>query len=95
MLTYNRPTAILTGLGLAFDAAIRKIANKVGEPFVSLFEPTDFERLLREQGIDDVVHFGPDEAAQRYFPGRSDVRFAGAQRLVIARVAGERGKSSP
>lgn len=24
------------------------------------FEPAEIERLLREQGFDDVIHFGPD-----------------------------------
>jgi methyltransferase (TIGR00027 family) len=91
VLTYNRPTAALTGLGLAVDTAIRKVADEVGEPFISLFEPAEIERLLREQGFDDVIHFGPDEAIQTYFAGRADVVFAGAQRLVIATVAHDRG----
>jgi hypothetical protein len=92
VLTYNRPAAALTGLGLAVDTAIRKVADEVGEPFISLFEPAEIERLLREQGFDDVIHFGPDEAIQTYFAGRTDVVFAGAQRLVIATVAPSRGK---
>jgi methyltransferase (TIGR00027 family) len=92
VLTYNRPTAALTGLGLAFDTAIRKVADEVGEPFVSLFEPAEVERLLRDQGFDKIIHFGPDEAIQTYFAGRTDVLFAGAQRLVIATVARDRGK---
>jgi methyltransferase (TIGR00027 family) len=87
VLTYNRPAAVLTGLGLALDTAIRKVADEVGEPFISLFEPAEMERLLREQGFDDVIHFGPDEAIQTYFAGRTDVVFAGAQRLVVATVA--------
>lgn len=64
----------------------------MGEPFVSLFEPAEMERLLREQGFDDIIHFGPDEAIETYFPGRTDVAFAGAQRLVIATVSGDRVK---
>jgi methyltransferase (TIGR00027 family) len=92
VLTYNRPTAALTGLGLTFDTAIRKVADEVGEPFVSLFEPAEIERLLRDQGFDDIIHFGPEAAIQTYFGGRTDVVFAGAQRLVIATVAGVRGE---
>jgi hypothetical protein len=48
--------------------------------------------LLRDQGFDDIIHFGPDEAIQTYFAGSTDVVFAGAQRLVIATVAGVRGE---
>lgn len=92
VLTYNRPRAALTGLSRALDTALGTLAADVGEPFVSLFEPAEIERLLREHGFDDVVHFGPDEAIQTYFPGRTDVAFAGAQRLVVATVAGDGGK---
>jgi hypothetical protein len=38
-------------------------------------------------GFVDVTHFGPDEAVREYFPGRTDVRFGGAQRIAIARVS--------
>jgi methyltransferase (TIGR00027 family) len=90
VLTYNRPSSALTGLGLALDASLGKLADDVGEPFVSLFEPVEIERVLREEGFDDIIHFGPDEAIQTYFAGRTDVVFGGAQRLVIATVSGDR-----
>jgi methyltransferase (TIGR00027 family) len=94
VMTYNRPRSALTGTSLELDSAIGKLAAEVGEPFVSLFEPAEIERLLREQGFDKIIHFGPDEAIQTYFPGRTDVAFGGAQRLVVATVAGDRRKQT-
>jgi hypothetical protein len=46
------------------------------------------EHRLRRP-LNEVIHFGPDEAIETYFPGRADVSFFGAQRLIIATVAGD------
>jgi len=56
---------------------------------ISTFLPDEIEDLVRSEGFGEVTHFGPDEAVQAYFPGRQDVRFGGAQRIVIATVTGE------
>ncbi len=86
VLTYNLPKDALSGIGAETDAALASFAADVGEPFVSLFLPAEIEELLRSHGFGDVDHFGPDEARATYFPGRDDVRFGGAQRLVTATV---------
>jgi hypothetical protein len=59
----------------------------MGQPIITRFEPAAIERLLRELGLDPVEHFGPEEAFQTSFTGHHDVRFGGAQRLVVATVA--------
>jgi hypothetical protein len=41
-------------------------------------------------GFAEITHFGPEEAIRAYFPGRGDVRFGGAQRLITATVVGKR-----
>ena len=64
--------------------------TEAGEPFLSLFIPKEIEALLREIGFADIMHFGPEEAVRTYFPGRTDVRFGGAQRLIVATVAANR-----
>jgi methyltransferase (TIGR00027 family) len=87
VLTYNRPPAALGGLGRDTDAAIGRLAGELGEPIVSRFEPDEIAGLLGELGFDDLIDIGPEEAARTYFPGRADVRFGGAQRLVDAAVA--------
>jgi methyltransferase (TIGR00027 family) len=47
-------------------------AAKAGEPYLSFFETADMEVLLRQAGFTSVVHFGPEQAHQRYLAGRSD-----------------------
>ena len=84
VLTYNRPLSALGTLGRETDTVIAGIAGAMGEPVISRFEPDEIERLLREVGFTDVADFGPEEAVRTYFAGRQDVRFGGAQRLVVA-----------
>ena len=88
VLTYNLPAEALQGTAAEFEGAIRGIAIESGEPFISLFLPDQIEQLLIECGFKGVAHFGPEEAARTYFPGREDVRFSGPQRLAIASVQG-------
>jgi len=87
ILTYNVPRAALSGLGLSLERKMRAIVSGLGEPMISLFAPDEIEELLRELGYDEVMHFGPDEAHAKYFAGRDDVRFGGAQRVIITTVA--------
>jgi methyltransferase (TIGR00027 family) len=86
VLTYNQPKQALVGLAAETDAALSSIAAEMGEPFVSLFRPTEIEALLRERGFGQLEHFGPDEARTKYFPGRDDFEFFGAQRLITGTV---------
>jgi methyltransferase (TIGR00027 family) len=87
VLTYDVPRAELSELGLRVQKALAGSASAVGEPFMTWFSESEIERLLHESGFVEVVHFGADEARRTYFPDRDDVRFGGAQRLAIARVA--------
>jgi methyltransferase (TIGR00027 family) len=86
VLTYNLPLAALQGMGHATESAMQRIVGELGEPMVSLFTPAEIEQLLRDLGFTTVEHVGPEEALQRYFPGRTDVRFGGAQRIVVGTV---------
>jgi methyltransferase (TIGR00027 family) len=43
-----------------------------GEPYRSSFEPTQLAEQVRKLGFAEVSDLGPDEAAARYFAGRSD-----------------------
>lgn len=88
VLTYNLPSAALTGLSLILDTTMRATVGELGEPMISLFTPTEIEQVLRDLGYDEITHFGPEEARDNYFPGRDDVHFGGAQRILIATVAG-------
>lgn len=86
VLTYNQPQSALQGRALELEVTIRKFANETGEVFLSLFTPEEMEKLLLQHGYGEISHFGPEEAVRAYFPGRSDVRFGGAQRLIVATV---------
>jgi methyltransferase (TIGR00027 family) len=90
VLTYNQPPSALQGFGLSLETTLSKLIADLGEPMISLFVPGEIEGLLRQVGFVDIVHIGPDEAVRAYFPGRADVRFAGAQRLAIGEVAHRR-----
>jgi O-methyltransferase involved in polyketide biosynthesis len=90
-LTYNLPRSALQGLGVTVNTAVAAIIAELDEPVVSLFTPAEVESVLREHGFADIAHIGPEEAARAYFPGRADVRFGGAQRLVVATVPGVAG----
>jgi O-methyltransferase involved in polyketide biosynthesis len=86
VLTYNQPKQALTGSAAETDAALSSMAAEMGEPFVSLFRPSEIEALLQERGFDQIEHFGPDEAREKYFPGRDDVQFLGTQRIITGCV---------
>jgi methyltransferase (TIGR00027 family) len=45
---------------------------ELGEPWLSYFEPAELEELLARLGFSRVSFLTPDEAATRYFNGRSD-----------------------
>jgi len=90
VLTYNQPHSALNDLAREVETTIRRFANESGEPFVSLFSPAEIEEFLKETGFTEIAHFGPEEAIRAYLPGRSEVHFGGAQRLITATVVGKR-----
>ncbi len=55
---------------LSSDLAER--AAELGEPWLSYFDPPELEALLRRLGFSRVSFLTRDEAATRYFNGRSD-----------------------
>jgi methyltransferase (TIGR00027 family) len=85
VLTYNLPLSAVEGVGLETTGPLQAMAAQMGEPFISLFLPEDMERLMLASGFSDISHFGPEEMVREYFPGRTDVRLGGAQRLLVAR----------
>jgi methyltransferase (TIGR00027 family) len=62
VLTYNLSPVALREVGLGTANWFAGLAAEMGEPFISLFKPAEFEALLRNRGFDDIVHFGPEEA---------------------------------
>ena len=64
--------------------AAQRVA-KLGEPWISHFEPAELVERLRKLGFSEATHFGPAEANRRYFAGRTDGFRAGGH-LIAALV---------
>lgn len=86
VLTYNQPLDGLDGFSRAVTGAIAAALGEGGEPFLSLFTPTEAQALLEREGFRRLSDFGAAEAGRDYFRGRQEVRIAGAQRILIAEV---------
>jgi methyltransferase (TIGR00027 family) len=63
-------------------------AGALGEPWLSFFEPGDLEAHLRQIGFEQIFHFGPEQATERYLLGRADgLRLPAHFRMIKARVS--------
>jgi methyltransferase (TIGR00027 family) len=62
-------------------------AASMGEPWLSFFAPDDLETNMTQIGFDQIVHFGSEEATERYLLGRTDgLALPGFFRMIKARV---------
>jgi methyltransferase (TIGR00027 family) len=66
------PPATLARDEAALVTAFAERNGAAGEPWLSYFEPTEMERHLLVAGFSWVVHFGPEDATERYLRGRRD-----------------------
>jgi methyltransferase (TIGR00027 family) len=51
---------------------LRAGARASGEPWLSLFDPARLAEQVKALGFVDVTDFGPEQALERYFVGRTD-----------------------
>ena len=51
---------------------LRAGATAGGEPWLSLFDPPRLAEQVKALGFVDVIDFGPEQALERYFTGRTD-----------------------
>jgi methyltransferase (TIGR00027 family) len=66
---------------------LRNWAAELGEPFVTVFDPTELEEQVRKLGFAEVRRFGQEEANTRYFANRSDgLRLRARVHFMTARV---------
>ncbi len=71
---------------LGREARGRHVAS-IGEPWLTYFDPVSLAGDLRRMGFRLVEDFGPKEANERYFKGRTDgLYIRGSGRLMTARV---------
>ena len=54
---------------------------------VEFFEPGDLEKCLESMGFQQIFHFGPEQAFQRYLRNRTDgLRLPAYFRMIKARI---------
>ena len=84
---YLLPESLLDEETRGRFAALKAFAVAEGEPWVSLFEPTDLAARVKELGFTRVWDLGPEEANARYFAGRTDgLCVSSMSHLMTARV---------
>ena len=85
MLEFIAPASTLSPEEGALVTTLTANSAKLGEPWLSFFERPEMEGILRQAGFSSVVHFGPEEAFDRYLRGRTDgSRLPGYFRMVKA-----------
>jgi O-methyltransferase involved in polyketide biosynthesis len=80
LLTYNQPDRVLDDHAVRVTSAMRSIAPRFGEPFLTLFTPDEIDASLCQHGPDRMVHIGRDEARGRYLGGHQGVEIAAPRR---------------
>jgi methyltransferase (TIGR00027 family) len=66
------PATTLSNDEAGLLTALATGAAKVGEPWLSFFEPRELTNHLHKMGYRDITHFGPQEAWATYLAGRKD-----------------------
>jgi methyltransferase (TIGR00027 family) len=86
VITYVVPETELSELAAAGLKWTMSQAEERGEPFLSLFRPSEFEDLLRRSGFVRVEQAGPEELRKAYLADRPDAQLTGIERLATAYV---------
>lgn len=61
-------------------------ARASGTPWISFFTPEEITALARDAGFGDVRYVPTRELAERYLAGRTDLRPAGGEGILLARI---------
>lgn len=72
VFSFLLPQHQLSGTDYELQTAFAAAAAARGEPVLSPFQVTELLDWLSELGFHDVEHFGPQQAAARYFQDRID-----------------------
>lgn len=84
---YMPPLELLSERQRTAISALAERAAAGGEPWRTYFDPSALAGELARLGFTVVEDFGPEQAFERYFRGRSDgLRSGGAGHLMRARV---------
>lgn len=84
---YCADPALLSPLDRVAGDYISKIMAERGEPWISYFDPVQFEKQLRELGFSRTSSFAPEELNERFLAHRKDgLRVGGGFRMMCATV---------
>ncbi len=83
---YTVPPSSLSAIRQAGRAAAAAYVAKLGEPWITFFEPAELADRLRKTGFSQTTLIGQREAQSLYFQGRTDGFRAAGSHLVAATV---------
>ena len=88
VLTYMVPPESLSGSDRALAEFQRDRVHEMGEPWLSLFHPSDMYALLQDAGFGNIREIGPgDDGTHSHFEGRRDgLRPTTYERIALATV---------
>jgi methyltransferase (TIGR00027 family) len=87
VIQFIAPAEALVDKEAALVTALAEGAARVGEPWLTFFKPVDLEKHLRRIGLEEIVHFGADEASTSYLAERTDgLRLPAYFRMIKARM---------
>ena len=72
-LDYKYPRHLVPDDGLLFADKLDQFVAKRGEPMLSMFTPDELNAELRRAGFTELDHVSPEQQAQRYLEGRTDM----------------------
>ena len=87
VMQYVVPLATFAGDEAALVKGLAARASTSQEPWLSFYEPAEMERVLVDAGFGDIVHFGAEEALERYLRSRTDgLRLPAYFQMIKART---------
>jgi len=87
VMQYVVPLATFAGDEAALVKGLAARASRYQEPWLSFYEPAEMERVLVDAGFGDIVHFGTEEALERYLRSRTDgLRLPAYFQMIKART---------
>lgn len=86
VMTYNQPSQSLDDFSRRVTSELAAAIGEGGEPFVSLFSPSQARALLSSAGFVDIEDYGGEQLKARYLSEAANVPVAGAQRILVANV---------
>jgi methyltransferase (TIGR00027 family) len=86
-LSFAVPRDLLEGEDLALAEESIKRGLSLGEPWLSLYRPSELRALAERAGFSQAEHLAPEAARARYFLDRKDgLRAPHHEQLLLARV---------